>query len=170
MSSLRSVAKRVLPLSHPRAISLLRRVRNFRTWPSTSLPWKRRHLRDSFQRCRTVDDRFFFARDHLSGGAQQNIEEIRAAIDYIAAERPRCFCEIGTANGGTNLLLSHSVASITTIIGVDLFIMNGRLLRLLLQPGQTLHLINGSSYRTMAAAMADPPCIARAMSPASGSS
>jgi len=145
-ASLRSVAKRFLPLSHPRAISLIRRLRNLRTWPATLLPGRRRHLRDSFQHCRSVDDRFFFARDHLSGGALQNIEEIRAAIDYMAAQGPRCFCEIGTANGGTNLLVSHSIASITTIIGVDLFITNSRILRLLLERGQTIHLLNGSSY------------------------
>src|SRR4051812_25015861 len=161
-SPLRTIAKRVLPLSHPRAISTIRRIRNLRMWAAGLLPWKRRRLRESFARCRTVDDRFFFARDHLRGGALQNIEEIRAAIDYINGERPRCFCEIGTANGGTNLLLSHSVESIATIIGLDLFIMNGSLLRLLLNRGQTIHLINGSSYdertfRTVRSALREQP-------------
>jgi predicted O-methyltransferase YrrM len=146
MSSLRSFAKRVLPLSHPRAISLIRRIRNIQTWRVTLLPWKRRQLRDALQRCRNVEERFAFARDHLRGGALQNLEEIRAAIDYIEAEQPRCFCEIGTANGGTNLLLSQSLASITTIIAVDLFITNRRFLQLFLRPGQTIQLINGSSY------------------------
>ena len=145
-SSLRSIAKQLLPLSHPRAISTIRRIRNLQTWPVTLLPWKRRRLRDLLQRCRTVDERFSFARDHLRGGALQNLEEIRAAIDYIEGEQPRCFCEIGTANGGTNLLLSQSLTSIRTIIAVDLFITNGRLLHLFLQPGQAIHLINGSSY------------------------
>ena len=146
MSSLRSIVKRLLPLSHPRAISTIRRLRNVRSWPATLLPWQRRRLRASLQRCRTVDERFFFARDHLRGGALQNLEEIRAAIEYIEPEHPRCFCEIGTANGGTNLLVSQSIPSITTIIGLDLFIMNRRLLRLLARRDQMIHFINGSSY------------------------
>src|SRR3954447_10866492 len=146
LSSLRSIAKQVLPLSHPRAISAIRRIRNVRAWSASLLPWKRRSLRQSLQRCRTVEERFSFARDHLRGGALQTLEEIRAAIDHIKAEQPRCFCEIGTANGGTNLLLSQSVPSITTIIAVDLFIMNGRFLRLLSLPSQAIHLVNGSSY------------------------
>lgn len=76
----------------------------------------------------------------------QHAEEIFAAIDYIRMERPRCICEIGTANGGTNLLLSQTLESVETIIGIDLYIMNAAYLRLLRRPTQRVHLINGSSY------------------------
>jgi hypothetical protein len=146
VSSLRAFAKRVLPLSDPRMIATIRRVRDARTWPLAFHPGKRRQLRADFQHCRTFEDYFAFARDALAGGALQNLDEIRAAVDYIRTETPRVVCEIGTANGGTNLLLTHTVESITTIVGVDLFIMNGTILRLLLRPRQRLHLINGSSY------------------------
>ncbi|MEP6603224.1 MAG: class I SAM-dependent methyltransferase [Spartobacteria bacterium] len=85
-------------------------------------------------------------RGALLGGALQDPVEISAAIDYIRAEKPRCICEIGTANGGTNLLLTHLLETVEIIFGVDLYITNGTLLQLLLRPGQTLHLVNGSSY------------------------
>ena len=133
-------------MGDPRMITAVRRVRDVRTWPLKFNPAKRRHLQEAFQRCRTFEDYFAFARDATAGGALQNLEEIRAAIDYIRTEKPRAICEIGTANGGTNLLLAHTVESIANIVGVDLFIMNGTILRTLLRPGQCLHLINGSSY------------------------
>lgn len=145
-SPLRALAKRILPLSHPHVISAIRRVRNLRALPLALNPRKRRQVREALHRCQNCEDYFAFARDTLAGGALQNIEEICAAIDYISTESPRSMCEIGTANGGTNLLLTHTLESIQTIIGVDLFIMNGAALRLLLRPGQRIHLINGSSY------------------------
>ncbi len=143
---LRGFLKKVLPLSHPRVIAAIRRSRNLRAWPVAMLPWKRRQLRAGLARCQTFDQLFTFAGTALRGGALQNIKEISAAIDYIRSENPRNFCEIGTANGGANLLVSHSLASIELIIGIDLFIMNRSALRLLLRPSQQIHLLNGSSY------------------------
>ena len=127
-------------------ISTIRRLRDLRTWPLALNSSRRRQLRAAFQNCRTFEDYFAFARDAMAGGALQNAEEIRAAIDYIRTQAPRTMCEIGTANGGTNLLLAHTIETIATIVGVDLFIMNGMILRLLRRPGQTFHLVNGSSY------------------------
>jgi predicted O-methyltransferase YrrM len=50
----------------------------------------------------------------------QNRSEIRAAIDRIAALRPKSIVEIGTARGGTLFLLSLAAASGATIVSVDL--------------------------------------------------
>jgi cephalosporin hydroxylase len=144
--SLRTLAKRVLPLSNPHVISTIRRVRDLHTLPFALSPSRRRQMRQASLRCQTFEDHFDFARAALGGGALQNSDEIHAAIDYIRSESPRSMCEIGTANGGTNLLLSQTLESITTIVGVDLFIMNRVQLRLLLRPNQRIHLINGSSY------------------------
>jgi cephalosporin hydroxylase len=144
--SVRALAKRILPLSNPHVISAIRRMRDLRTISFALSPSQRRQVREAYHRCRSFEDQFNFARATLAGGALQNIEEIRAAIDYIRSASPRSMCEIGTANGGTNLLLSQSLASIKTIVGVDLFIMNGAKLRCLLRPDQQIHLMNGSSY------------------------
>lgn len=100
----------------------------------------------AYRRCQSFEDYFGFARDWMHGGAMQEPEEIRSALDYIRAARPRCVCEIGTANGGTNLLLSQTLDSVETIIAVDLFIMNSAYLRRLLRPSQRIDLVNGSSY------------------------
>jgi predicted O-methyltransferase YrrM len=144
-SSLRRLVRRDLPSSNPKVIATIRRVRNLRMLPLAIDPRKRQQLLAAFRRCQSFQDYFDFARDWLHGGAVQDPEEIRAAIDYIRMERPRCICEIGTANGGTNLLLSHTLESVETIIGIDLYVMNAACLRLLLRPGQRIHLINGSS-------------------------
>lgn len=143
--SVRHLLRRLLPLENPKVISMIRRVRDLRTLPVVINPWKRKRVLAAFQRCQSFQDYFDFARDCLHGGAMQHSEEIQAAIDYIRAESPSCFCEIGTAFAGTNLLLSHAIESVRTIVGVDLYIMNGAYLRLLLRPEQRLHLINGSS-------------------------
>jgi cephalosporin hydroxylase len=145
-SSLRNLLRGVLPLSNPKVISMIRRMRDLRTLPVAINPRKRKRVRAAFQRCQTFQDYFNFAHDWLHGGAMQHADEIGAAIDYIRAQNPRCICEIGTAHGGTNLLLSHTIESVRTIIGVDLYIMNAAYLRLLLRPEQRIHLINGSSY------------------------
>ena len=145
-SSIRGLVRRALPLSNPKVISLVRRVRDLRTLPLAINSRERKRVREQFRRCQSFEDYFEFARDTLHGGAMQEPEEIRPAIDYIKTEHPRCICEIGTATCGTNLLLSHTLESVETIVGVDLFIMNGAYLRLLRRPTQRVHLINGSSY------------------------
>jgi cephalosporin hydroxylase len=146
-SPVRSLVRRFVPLSHPRVIYWRRRLSDLRSLPRSINPAKRQRMRAAFQRCQTFQDYFDFANDWLDGGALQDPVEISAAIDYIRTENnPRCIGEIGTANGGTNLLLTHLLESVETVIGVDLYITNAALLRRLLRPGQRIHLINGSSY------------------------
>jgi cephalosporin hydroxylase len=147
----RAFLRRILPLSDPRFISVRRRIEDLRSLPVVLNPAKRRRLRHEFQGCANFTDYFNFAGRALHGGALQEPEEISAAIDYIRLQEPRCICEIGTANGGTNFLLTHLLESVKTIIGVDLYITNAPLLRLLLRPDQQLQLINGSSYSSTTA-------------------
>lgn len=144
--SVRNLIRRLLPLSNPKVISMRQRLRDLRTLSLTMSPEKRERVREAFARCQSFEDYFDFAHEWLRGGAMQYLQEIRVAIDYIQKEKPRCICEIGTANGGTNLLLSHTIESVETVVGVDLYIMNAAYLRLLRRPEQRLHLINGSSY------------------------
>ena len=145
-SSIRNFAKQILPMSHPAVIAGIRRYRDLQTLPVRFSRARQEELRAKMNRCRNFDELFLFARDELRGGALQNLEEIQEAIEYIGAARPRVFCEIGTANGGTNFLIAHSLSSIETIVAVDLYIMNVPVLRALLRPTQRLHLFNGSSY------------------------
>ncbi len=144
--SLRGLAKRILPLSNPAFISMRRRLSDLRTLSLSLNPAKKKQVRAAFDRCQTSQDFFDFARMYLQGGAMQHPEEIFPAIDYMRTGKPRCICEIGTAYAGTNLLLSHMLETVETIIAVDLYIMNGAYLRLLRRPTQQIHFINGSSY------------------------
>ena len=145
MPNLRETIKKVLPLSHPAMIGAIRRVRNLRRLPEKLSPRYRRQLLQEFEGCHDFAGLFAFARDRLSGGALQNFEEIRDAIDYIRPHQPRSFCEIGTANGGTNFLITRSLPSLKTIIALDLFITNRWVLRLLASPGQQQYFFNGLS-------------------------
>jgi predicted O-methyltransferase YrrM len=145
MISIRDQLKKALPLSDPRVIAAIRRVRNLRTLPSMLNPRHRAQLVKECHDCRDFAGLFAFARDRLSGGALQNFEEISDAIEYIGQHQPRSFCEIGTANGGTNLLMMRNLPSLRTIIALDLYITNRWMLRLLSLPGQDQHFLNGLS-------------------------
>jgi predicted O-methyltransferase YrrM len=145
MISVRDHLKKALPLADPRVIAAIRRVRNLRSVPAMLNLRHRAQLARECRGCRDFAGLFAFARDRLSGGALQNFEEIRDAIEYIEQHQPRSFCEIGTANGGTNLLMMRSLPSLRTIIALDLFITNRWVLRLLSLPGQDQYFFNGLS-------------------------
>ena len=54
-------------------------------------------------------------------------------------------CEIGTYSGGHFYMLSRSLPSITTLIGIDLRVRNKSFLRRLVPHGLDIHLIDGDS-------------------------
>jgi predicted O-methyltransferase YrrM len=87
---------------------------------------------------------FRFAREEF--GVSQREPEITGFLKYAAALRPRVVCEIGTLRGGTTFLLGRALPTVTTVIGMDLFIQNRQRLRYYNRKGQALHLLTGSSY------------------------
>ena len=98
-----------------------------------------------YRLCQGLEDYFSFARRWLGVGAVQLPEEIGPALAYLAEESPQRVCEIGTEHGGTTLLLSQLLPSVTVMVGVDLFIKNRPMLERLRREHQRFHLINGSS-------------------------
>jgi predicted O-methyltransferase YrrM len=81
--------------------------------------------------------------------------ELTSFIGKVAARSPRRVLEIGTARGGTLLLLCRFAADDATIVSVDLpFGRNGGgyprwkqgLYRRFAKPGQSLHLVRGNSH------------------------
>jgi len=87
-----------------------------------------------------------FARAHFPGPFSQIPEEILPFLEYAAGASPRRVAEIGTQFGGTNFLLSQAMPTVTTMAGVDMFVRNRARLKTFTRPGQTLHLIEGSSH------------------------
>jgi predicted O-methyltransferase YrrM len=85
----------------------------------------------------------------------QVTRELTSFIGKVAARSPRRVLEIGTARGGTLLLLCRFAADDATIVSVDLpFGRNGggyprwkqRLYRRFAKAGQSLHLVRGNSH------------------------
>lgn len=85
------------------------------------------------------------ARLAVPGGSHQIPEEIGGFIEFARPREPVRVCEIGTAAGGTTLLLSHLAPSVRSMIGVDIAIQNGRVVTALAPAGQRLDLIEASS-------------------------
>lgn len=82
-------------------------------------------------------------------------KELAGLISEVAAAKPKTILEVGTARGGTLLLLCRFAASDATIVSVDLpYGRNGGGYPLwkephyhkFAQPGQTLHLMRANSH------------------------
>lgn len=85
----------------------------------------------------------------------QQPDELRGLIELVAERKPKVLMEIGTARGGTLMLMARFAAEDAVIVSVDLpFGRNGGgypewkvpHYRKFPMPGQTLHLIRGDSH------------------------
>jgi predicted O-methyltransferase YrrM len=99
-----------------------------------------------YERCRTVSEYHDFASDILGIPPNQIKSEITTFLDFVRTRSPRHVCEIGTADGGTNFLLSQAVPPVVLAMGIDLYVRNTFQLRRYSRSGQELHYLNGSSY------------------------
>jgi cephalosporin hydroxylase len=97
-----------------------------------------------FQQCSTIEDFFNFSSYEF--GPHQIKAEILAFLDFIKAKNPEYVCEIGTADGGTNFLLSQALPSVKLMIGVDLFVKNKFKLSHFSKSLQDIKFVDGSSY------------------------
>jgi cephalosporin hydroxylase len=78
-------------------------------------------------------------------GMIQLPKEVLPFHAFLRDRSPRVICEIGTASGGHLYMLSRSLPSVSTLIGVDLQVKHRSLLRLLIPSRVDLHLIDGNS-------------------------
>jgi predicted O-methyltransferase YrrM len=110
--------------------------------------WARRREREMqqtvFQDCPTLEEFFQFSAAMF--GPHQIKQEILNFLEFARAEQPEYVCEIGTADGGTNFLLSQALPSVRLMIGVDLYVKNRVQLHYFSKTSQQLIFINGSSY------------------------
>lgn len=85
---------------------------------------------------------------HSNFGILQLPDELLRFHAFLRSRSPRAICEIGTASGGHFYMLSQSLPSLTTLIGVDLNVGNRAFLRLLARNDLNVHLITGDSSST----------------------
>jgi cephalosporin hydroxylase len=134
--------------------------------PSLSLPWRLRRVL-TWSRMRKIvlqrsanarhvlgvgaapapqaspDAVFAYADDNL--GIGQIPSEVQRFHEFLRERSPRVVCEIGTYSGGHFYMLSRSLSTVTTLIGIDLNVRNKALLRRLAPANVDVHLIDGDS-------------------------
>lgn len=98
----------------------------------------------TLDRCRSLDDYFDFSLQYFS--PHQVRSEILNLLKHIQSIEPKTVCEIGTAMGGTNFLLSQAPQSVTFMLGIDLFVKNKAQLCELSRAGLEHVYLDASSY------------------------
>jgi cephalosporin hydroxylase len=101
-------------------------------------------LKRQLATCRTVEGFYDFA--VAAFGPHQIRSEILGLVERLRQENPRNVCEIGTADGGTNCLLTHALPTVTLVVGVDLFVKGKVRLRYFGSEQHELQYVDGSSY------------------------
>ncbi|MFM6221666.1 MAG: class I SAM-dependent methyltransferase [Dolichospermum sp.] len=106
---------------------------------------KEQHLKsDTLKKCSCHEDFFNFTSQEF--GSHQIKSEIIGLLDFVKSYNPQSVCEIGTADGGTNFLLSQAIPSVKLMIGVDLFVKNKFKLSYFSKSSQEIKFVDGSSY------------------------
>ncbi|HLZ16492.1 MAG TPA: class I SAM-dependent methyltransferase, partial [Cyclobacteriaceae bacterium] len=101
--------------------------------------------REKLRQAKTIGEKHALCNKLL--GVHQSRFEITNLLDLIDKKKikPEVLCEIGTANGGTNLFLASSIPSVNTVLGIDLYVKNKNRIRFFLKDKET-HFFDGSSY------------------------
>ena len=107
-------------------------------------PRRRHRAKALVPGCESVHD--WLALAGLFGGALQYEDELSGLFELLRPLEPTRACEIGTARGGTNMVLGRMLPSLEHLVGVDLFVRHRVQLRDLGRPGLRLSFISGSSY------------------------
>jgi len=106
----------------------------------------RRAAASELRQCTSTADLFRFTQAHFARPPAQNASELVRFVDTVSAIGPRTVCEIGVQDGGTNFILSRALATVDTMIGVDLHVSLKCQLRYFRRPDLCLRLIDGSSH------------------------
>lgn len=105
----------------------------------------RASLAERLRSCKEPGDYFDFALDAFPGGPSQNRAELLGLVGLAAQRCPDVVVELGTEAGGTTFVLSQAMPTVSTAVGVDLFVHNRHRLEAFKRPDQILHLIDGPS-------------------------
>src|SRR6266550_7284976 len=134
--------------SKPPARSMPTRLVRVMTWRRLSrIVMQRsaplRHVLVKGSEPRTPEALFAFADFNL--GIAQIPDEVQRFHAFLRERSPRVVCEIGTYSGGHFYLLSHSLPTVKTLIGIDLHVRNKSFMRRLAPRGVDVHLFDGDS-------------------------
>ncbi len=119
------------------------RLGDWLSFKSASTPSRTRELEAARRSCGSDEGWFAFASEVFPSHQQRG--EILEFIRFAREREPKVAMEIGTAQGGTNFLLSQLLGQLENMIGVDLHVSNRRLLGRYGREGVTLSFVEGSS-------------------------
>ncbi len=130
---------------------VLRKARNQTRARLTVIPASRalhRRVQGAPEIEQAVELAFDFRFDRLSVSPQQKRSEITALLRYLRQSPPRTVVEIGTASGGTLLLLATIAADDATLVTVDLprHFSRARLHRAVARSRQTIRTVRADSH------------------------
>jgi predicted O-methyltransferase YrrM len=109
------------------------------------LSWiKKLRLSHRRRNLQTIHDYFRFSRKVFE--LVQIEKEITGFIELAREVAPKVVCEIGTRSCGTSFMLSQTVPSVQTFIGLDLYVSNWSKFRAFARKGQETIALTGSSY------------------------
>ncbi|MDQ6755969.1 MAG: class I SAM-dependent methyltransferase [Bacteroidota bacterium] len=91
----------------------------------------------------SIDDTYKICNDLIC--VHQSKYEILQLIQKLKQKQPKVIVEIGTADGGTSLLLGRCLTRVDLVICIDLYVKNKKKLTYFLSP-KTVHTIDASSY------------------------
>lgn len=103
-------------------------------------------LAQRLRTCQEPGDYFDFALDAFPGGPSQNRGELLGLVELAAGRRPEVVVELGTEAGGTTFVLTQALSSVSTAVGIDLFVHNRHRLQAFKRPDQALHLLDAHSH------------------------
>ena len=102
------------------------------------------NLKLNLEKCESLEDFYNFARNVF--GPHQDKIEIINFLEFVRNEQPVNVCEIGTADGGTNFLLTHALLTPRFMLGIDLYVKKKGKLNYFAQNKVDISFIDGSSY------------------------
>lgn len=107
----------------------------------------------TFDQCESLEDFYEFAKDVF--GPHQDKVEILSFLEFVRNEKPINICEIGTADGGTNFLLTHALLTPTFMLGIDLYVKKKAKLSYFAKDKVSINFIDGSSYEPSSVSKAE---------------
>lgn len=103
--------------------------------------------------CKFLQDFYDFAKDTF--GPHQDKVEILKFLEFVKEEKPVHLCEIGTADGGTNFLLTHAIPTTKFMLGIDLYVKRKARLSYFAEGKVSVSFIDGSSYEPSSVSKAE---------------
>jgi len=105
------------------------------------------------EQCQSLEDFYDFT--EIEFYPYQDRDEMLRFLEFAKDERPVNLCEIGTADGGTNFLLTHALLTPKSMLCVDLYVSQKAKLSYFAQGKVDISFIDGPSCESSSVSKAE---------------